>query len=183
MEPRIIELPPLVLAPNNFYLYYTEDGDITSLTNEKLSEGNYIQVSEKFVIDFLESKKDIKNFKVKISDQVSLEQKQNSIKNNYDFLIIGYSEESKLTITINNTSLNFQLNDFETTFVVKDTRTYSFAIVNQKNLNFVKKVVNFTLKDLVNGVGLDYAFDLKNELLVTKKEFDSYGIINGKKRN
>lgn len=181
MQPRVIELPPLILAPNNFYLYYTEEGDIISLTNEKLPEGSYIQVSEKFVVDFLESKKEIKNFKVKISDQVRLEQKVSDIKNNYDFLVIGYNENAKLTITVNRTNLKFKLNNFEKTFVVNDKRTYSFAIVDGKNLNFVKKIIGFTLNELVKGVKFDYKFDTKQEIIVTIKEFDSYGLIYDKK--
>jgi hypothetical protein len=181
METRIIELPPLVLSPNNFYLYYTEDGDIISLTNEKMTEGNYIQVSEKFVIDFLESKKEIRNFKVKISDQVRLEQKISDIKNNYDYYIIPYSTNAKLTVNVHNTNLKFKLNNFEKTFVVNDKRTYSFAIFDQRNLNFVKKVAKFTLNELLKGVKVDYRFDVKKELVATLKEFDSYGLVYDKK--
>lgn len=181
MESRVITLPPLVLAPNNFYLYYTETGDIISLTNEKLPEGNYIQVSEKFVIDFLESKKEIRNFKVKISDQVRLEQKFNDVKYNYDYYIIPYNANAKLTVSINKTNLKFKLNKFEKTFVVNDKRIYDFYIVDKKNINFLKKTISFTLNDLIKGVKVDYKFNTEIELISTMKEFDTYGLIYDKK--
>lgn len=181
MESRVIELPPLVLSPNNFYLYYTEEGDIVSLTNEKMEEGNYIQVSEKFVIDFLESKKEIRNFKVKISDQISLEQKVSNVKNNYDYYIIPVNSNAKLIINIHHSNLFLKIKDFEKAFVVQDNRIFNFTIVDQKNLNFVKKVFGFTLDELIKGVKVNYKFNIKKELIVTMKEFDSYGLIYDQK--
>lgn len=181
MDPRIIELPPLVLAPNHFYLYYTEEGDIISLTNEKLSEGNYIQVSEKFVIDFLESKKEIRNFKVKISDQVRLEQKLVNVRQNYDYYIIPHNLDARLTITINKSNIKFKLNNFEKTFVVNDKRIYNFYIVDKGNLNFLKKTVSLTLNNLIKGIKVEYKFNLKSDVIATMREFDSYGLVYDKK--
>jgi hypothetical protein len=177
MEYRVINLPPLVLSPNNFYLYYNEDGDILSLTNEKLSDGNYIEVSEKFVIDFLESKKEIRNFKVRISDQVKLEQKNIESKNHFNFIVIRENKNAKLLITVKPDSLIFCLQNFEKTFVINDKRHYGFAIVSDSNLNFVKKILGFTLDQLMNGITIDYRLEKGKDILITTKEFESYGII------
>lgn len=181
MEYRVIDLPPLVLSPNNFYLYYNEEGDILSLTNEKLPSGNYIEVSEKFVIDFLESKKEIRNFKVKISDQVKLEQKDIESRNYFNLVLIKENKDAKLLITIKDDSLFFCLQNFEKTFVINDKRQYGFAIAVESNLNFVKCIFGFTLDQLMDGVKIDYKFDKEKEILITTKEFESYGIVYDKK--
>jgi hypothetical protein len=180
MAYRIIELPPLTLRPNNFYLYYNEQGDILSLTNEKLSEGNYIEVSEKFVVDFVESKKEIKNFKVKISDRIQLEQKSVTVKNFYDLCVINKvsnSDSVNLLITVSKGSLTFKLNNFESSFIVNDKRIYKFFVTDSSNLNILKKSIELTLDNLKSGKKVKYNFDKNTDVIVTVKEFDSYGII------
>lgn len=181
MSHRIIDLPPLVLSPNNFYLYYNSDGDILALTNEKLDQGTYIQVSEKFVIDFVESKKEIKNFKVKVTDQVRLENKDTLVKNFYNYVILHSNPYAKCTVTISKKSLRFKINNFEKVGKINDKKNYMFAIVDKKNLSFLKQVVFFSLKELVKGVKLNYIFDNKSEVLVSSGEFESYGLVYDKK--
>lgn len=181
MNYRVIELPPLVLSPNNFYLYYNDDGDIISLTNEKLTEGNFIQVSEKFVIDFVESKKEIKNFKVKISDQVHLEQKDIIVKNNYNFVIVKDFKQAQCTIQIQKSNLKFQLHNFEKTFAVNNKKIYQFFIVKKNNLNFICKEFSCKMSQLIKGIKFPYKFDANSEIVVTSGEFESYGLFYDKK--
>lgn len=181
MRYRVIELPPLVLSPNNFYLYYNDEGDITALTNEKLEQGTYIQVSEKFVIDFVESKKEIKNFKIRVTDQVQLEHKNTFVKNFYNYLVLYSMPDAKCTVTITKKSLKFKINNFEKTGKLNDKKIYMFSIVDQQNLNFLKSTVFFSLKELVKGVKFDYKFDVKSEIIVSSGEFESYGLIYDKK--
>ena len=52
-------------APNMFYVYYDDSNNIYSITNEKKESGNFVETTEALVKDFLEGKKDYKNFKVK----------------------------------------------------------------------------------------------------------------------
>jgi hypothetical protein len=184
MKYRTIELPPLILSPNNFYLYYNDEGDILALTNEKLDDGNFIEVSEKFVIDFVESKKEIKNFKVKISDRVRLEQKKVLVRNSYDVLVVNPIHDPssvKLLITVTGTCLHLKLNNFEDSFIVNESKVFVFYVASCKNLNFLKFTFKATLRELLDGIEIVYNFDMSNEVIVTLNEFESYGLVYDKK--
>ena len=49
---------------SKFFVYYDEEGNILSITNEKKTQGQYLEVEESEVQDFLNGSKSFSQFKI-----------------------------------------------------------------------------------------------------------------------
>ena len=89
-------------APNMFYVYYDDNNNIYSITNEKKESGNFVETTEALVKDFLEGKKDYKNFKVKGSRNKQFVENTMHVKSVYkDFSVITPCETTpELAVSI-----------------------------------------------------------------------------------
>ena len=61
-----LRIPVFKAPPNIFFVYYDDEGNITDITNEKKVSGNFLEKSYKDVVEFLDGKKQLSNFQIKI---------------------------------------------------------------------------------------------------------------------
>ena len=89
-----------------FFVYHDEEGNITSITNEKRSTGEYIEAEESEISDFLNGVKDFTKFKINSlssgSKQIKLTHDSSALVYK-DFYIVSNSiENEQVIITHNN---------------------------------------------------------------------------------
>ena len=153
----------------DFFVYYDENGNIYSITNELKSSGTYVKVKESDVSDFLSGVKDFKNFKVKITGKIEekvaeinnliyTELYQITEKNGQDLQIIIDNTQSKMHIEIKNENC------------VNQTLIFYLC---KKDPNFLIQTVEFLTENKKSVFDIEQSTDL---ILLTKKVFDSYGI-------
>ena len=165
-------------APNMFYVYYDDDNNIYSITNEKKDSGNFIETTEALVKDFLEGRKDYKNFKVKGGGSKQFVENQVYVKSVYkDFSVITPCESTPdLALSIKDSKIIFKIN--------LDITGYSgnlqFFIVDKNDYNCLFETLDLNLEDiqLHGSVEKSLNYDVENIAIITKNFFNSYGIIN-----
>lgn len=180
MEDEVeLRIPIFRAPPNIYFVYYDDEGNITDITNEKKGIGNYLEKSHNDVIEFLDGKKHISNFQIKILEgQSKIFQKSRSKSIYKDLFIIEENIKAECLVKIGPKHLVIKAS----TITDNDNRTLKFFIVDSKNLNFLIKTITVSFDDLNLGKKIAFNFDIKKHKIVTKKFFNSYGIIyNGKK--
>jgi hypothetical protein len=170
-----IILEPIILPTQVFYLYYNNEGYITELLNYKKDTGNYIEVSDEFVVSFRESNKDLSNFKVEIDNSCRIIRNDNLYNQRFYFIIYETDDITDLVILIGKKELLFTLSS-NLGYNLQDSATFSFYIVSKINPNFL--LVNIPIKygDLKKGYRFKYKFDNQKEIITTVKYFNSYKI-------
>lgn len=160
-----------------FFVYYDDDGNITSITNEKKSSGEYIEADESEVQDFLNGSKDFTKFKISSlssgTKQIKLAS-DNSILVYKDFYIVNKSKGDEQVIIECNTKdfcWNIKLND------KAQLLDFSFYVCKKDNLNFLIREVKVPAKQTFS-IPFDSNLENKiNELIVlTKQVHKSYGL-------
>lgn len=165
-------------APNIFYVYYDDNYNIYSITNEKKDSGNFVETTEALVKDFLEGRKDYKNFKVKGSSNKQFVENQVHVKSVYkDFLVIMPSKTTPdLALSISDNKIIFKINS--------DISGYSgnlqFFIVNKNDYNCLFETLDLNLEDiqLHGSIEKPLNYNFENIAILTKNFFNSYGIVN-----
>lgn len=171
-----IELPLIEFPSQSFYLYYDDEGNITDLVNYKKDSGKYIEVTEDFVKEFRAGSKSITSYVIKLGNKVKLEKKLIE-KSLGSFLIINeFKGNPEIIITITSKTIKFGFSNPEVYKNMSLSQIYTFYIVENCNLNFIKAKVKISYEQLVVGYTHLHKFNKNEELIVTKKYFDSYGI-------
>lgn len=169
-----LRIPVFKAPPNIFFVYYDDEGNITDITNEKKVSGNFLEKSYKDVVEFLDGKKQLSNFQIKILEGKTKIFQKTKLKLVYKDLII-LPENSKAECVVQICSQHIELKTDAK--LDNDQRILKFFIVDTKNLNFLIKTINVSLHDLCLGKKVVFQFDVKKHRIVTKKFFSSYGII------
>ena len=165
-------------APNMFYVYYDNNNNIYSITNEKKESGNFVETTEALVKDFLEGKKDYKNFKVKGSRNKQFVENTVHVKSVYkDFSVITACETTpELAVSIKDKKIVFKINPDITGY----SGNLQFFIVDKNDYNWLFETLEVSLEDIqLHGIvekSLNYNFE--NIAILTKNFFNSYGIVN-----
>jgi len=171
-----IILPKVEFLTQVFYLYYDDNGNITDLVNYKKDTGNYIEVSEDFVIEFRSNSKSITSYNIKVGNNVKLEKKQVERNLGVYLVIPELNETTEVEILVKDNYIKFRLSNVQVYKTFNLNQMYNMYIVDSYNLNFVKETIKIMHEQLVEGYVYPYNFDKEKELIVTKKYFDSYGI-------
>lgn len=178
MEEVELRIPRFVQPPNIFYVYYDDDGNLISITNEKKQVGNYVEKLFDDVKDFLNGDKQLTNFQIKIiNGSTKISKKIESRPVYKDLIVIDDCLSADLTVMINEGVLTFKLHD--NIVSNQDNRNFKFYIVDKQNLNFLLKTCTVSFNDLKVGKRVMFKFDRYRHRIVTKKVFDTYGIIHG----
>ena len=160
-----------------FFVYHDEEGNITSITNEKRSTGEYIEAEESEISDFLNGVKDFTKFKINSlssgSKQIKLTHDSSAIVYK-DFYIVSNSiENEQVIITHNNKtkSWNIKLNDDA------QLLTFSFYVCRKDNLNFLIREVTVPPKKTFS-IPFSYVVEQQSDELIVlaKRVHESYGI-------
>lgn len=170
-----IILEPIILPTQEFYLYYNDEGYITGLLNYKKDTGNYIEVSEDFVVNFRESNKDLSNFKVEIGNNYKISRIVSTHKQGVYYKIQDTGPIADLVIVIDKKGLLFTLQD-SLEYDLKDNDSFPFYIVSKTNPNFLLANISIKYSSLKKGYRFKYKLDLENEVITTIKHFNSYSI-------
>lgn len=172
-----ITLPKVEFVPSAFYIYYNDEGNITDILNYKKKEGKYVEVSEDFINEFRSSNKDINFYTLKIDNTIKLEKKPNLIRFDSMSIVNDANSNAECLILVSKNNLNFKLLYPEVNKKINNDKQYKFYIVDSRNLNFLKDTIYLTNDQIIAGYNYAYCFDREKEIIVTKRYFDSYGII------
>lgn len=160
---------------SKFFVYYDDEGNILSITNEKQKEGQFLEVEEKEVQDFLNGSKPFTQFKIHNlttgNKGIKLATDTSSLVYT-DFCYVQSDVEGDVNVTHNSIDkcweikLNYNLSPKKMEFFICKNDDINFLIrkilVDQKN-NVVK--FESTLED-----------DIDNLTVLTKKVYSSYGL-------
>lgn len=174
MQDQIV-LPPIELPEQFFYLYYNDEGYITDLLNYKKENGNFIQVTEDFVIDFRASNKELTNFKVEIGNNFKITRIAPQNKKAVYYRILDENTISDIVITVYDKHLHFRLSP-SAVYSNDSKDIFHFYVISKSNMNFLFANIAVKYEDLLKGYDYKYIFHKDNELIVTAKYFDSYTI-------
>lgn len=160
-----------------FFVYHDEEGNITSVTNEKRSSGEYIEAEESEISDFLNGTKDFTKFKINSlssgSKQIKLAHDSSALVYK-DFYIVNNSVENEQVIITHNNKTNFwsiKLDD------EAQLLNFSFYVCKKNNLNFLIREVVVPPKRTFLIPFVHIAEQQADEIIVlTKRVHTSYGI-------
>jgi len=170
-----IELEKVEFSKQSYYLYYDDNGKITDLLNYKKEFGSYVELSEKFVVDFRSSGKSLESYTIKIGKNIRLERK--TIERGIGtFYIVSERKDADVIISVSKKALKFKLSKTLNHKIMNQDNVYKFYIVSTDNLNFLKEVIKIKHSQLIKGYKISYIFNKNNDVLITSKLFDSYGI-------
>ena len=165
-------------APNMFYVYYDDDNNIYSITNEKKTSGNFIEATESLVKDFLEGRKDYKNFKVRGGANTHFVENKIDVKSVYkDFSVITHCDTSPdLAVSIKNNKIIFKIKSEISGY----SGNLQFFIVGKNDHNCLFDTIDLDLEDiqLHGSVEKPLNYDANSIDIITKNFFNSYGIVN-----
>jgi len=165
-------------APNMFYVYYDDNHNIYSITNEKKDSGNFVETTETLVKDFLEGRKDYKNFKVKGVGNKQLVENKIYVNSVYkDFSVITPCESTpELAVSIKDSKIIFKINPDITGY----SGNLQFFIVDKNDYNCLLETFDINLEDiqLHGSVEKPLNYNFENIAIIAKNFFNSYGIVN-----
>ena len=162
-----------------YFVYYDDNGNIYTITNEKKSEGNFLEVDDFEVTDFLTGVKDFAKFKIqtlvsgkKKIEEASVVHEQLVYK---DFCLIGFDNpqpEMQIMHDTNNEKWSFSVPNGS------KVATTEYYICKSTDFNFLVRTIkvppveNYSIK-----FETDYELTLDSIILLTKKIYKSYGIV------
>jgi len=167
----------MFFKPNIWFVYYDERGNILAITNEKKPEGNFVEVSEDLVLDFLTGKKNYLNFTIKGQD-VFEERPITKVSHYKDLLVVGDDANAEFRIKVLDNQIHFVLKS-EIKDQYQHSGTLQFFIVDKHDHNFLLETMNVKMEELVSlGVILPFAYDMGKVDIITRSFFNSYGIVD-----
>jgi hypothetical protein len=169
----------------NMYVYYNDYGNITSISNVKQTDAEFLEVPEVKLVDFLSGKKDFSRYKIdyfkfnreNTKQEVDIDTSQNLI-----YIVPVVSDYSKdVTIVFNKQELSwsFILSDNAKNTVSQYSldKVYSFYVTKNKDPQFLLDSIHVTGIDLLNNMSIPSTAGLTTMSLVTSRHFKSYGLL------
>ena len=167
------------------YVYYNDYGNITSISNVKQTDIEYLEVPETKLVDFLSGKKDFSRYKIdyfkfnreNTKSEIDVDTSQNLI-----YIIPLVSDYSKdITIVFNKQELSwsFVLSDNAKNIVSQYSldKVYSFYVTKNKDPQFLLDSIHVTGTGLLDNVSMPVSAGLTSISLVTSRHFKSYGLL------
>lgn len=162
---------------SKFFVYHDKQGNITSITNEKKSSGDFILAAESEISDFLNGSKDFTKFKIqslasgpksiKLSDE-------SSVLIYKDFYILGESKGNEQVI------LNHNAQKQQWNVLINESNNFmdfSFYICKKDNLNFLLREIKVPAKKTFSvEFILDCERNIEDIVVLAKNVYKSYGI-------
>lgn len=162
---------------SKFFIYYDNDGNITSVTNEKKAEGAYLETDESEITDFLNGSKDFTKFKISSLSSGTKQIKLSTEPTNLvykDFFIVDKSN-GKEQITITH---NLKTNSWNLVVNSEELFNFTFYICKNDNLNFLVRKIDIPAKKVFTVPFIDSLEYKVNEILVLANiSYKSYGLI------
>jgi hypothetical protein len=174
---NFFDLSAIKLPEIKFYLYYDNNGNIIELLNYKKDSSNYVEVSEEFVTEFRESGKELHSYTLKIDDRPKVVKRLENIQIGQLFKVLTTDPNADFLICIHNSRIIFKIKNFDFYSNLAENFKHFFFIVDKNNLHFLKRTVIINHKDLEQGYEVDHFFDFNKEILLTRKYFESYGLV------
>lgn len=178
--------------PNLYYVYFTEQGSIDAITNEKRSSSphSFIEVEYKRVERFLVGKENFIDYIVSLVDKDTpvLVKKTEDAGANTNLLvnIDKCSTDNTLNVEWNTTTKSWVFyiaEEYKSQF--KDLGLSSqllFFVTLRSNSNFLVNSISIDMKDLINSKSITVPWkskaeeNISNISVSTRRFFDSYGI-------
>jgi len=177
---------------NVYYVYFEENGDISSVSNEK-KEGkmNFLEFDYQDVEQFITGTESIINYRLSLMDKDTpalVEKGQHLFDSNKSiFTPIDLKDTGTLMITWNHKDCQWE---FSLDEEYKDrlrslglTTTLLFFIALDKNVNFLIRTIKVDMRQLTSTPKVIVPFhhdserDLNTISVSSKKFFDSYGLV------
>lgn len=175
-----------------YYVYFEENGDISSISNErKTDRSNFLEFEHSEVEQFLTGKENYLQYKLSLMDKDTpalIKKSEYEYYTKSVFTPIDYpsDSETKLRVVWNGTdsTWEFSLSDDykERLRRLGLTTKLMFFVSLDKNVNFVIRTILVDMHQLVYNSKVVVPFAIKEEnekkliALSTKKFFDSYGL-------
>lgn len=169
----------------NMYVYYNDYGNITSISNVKQTDAEYLEVPEVKLIDFLSGKKDFSRYKIdyfkfnreNTKHEVDVDTSQNLI---YMVPVVtDYSKDVTIVLNKQELSWSFVLSNNAKTTVSQYSldKVYSFYVTKNKDPQFLLDSIHVTGTEMLNNVSIPSIVGLTTMSLVTSRHFKSYGLL------
>lgn len=160
-----------------FFVYHDEEGNITSITNEKRPTGEFIEADESEIVDFLNGSKDFTKFKIQSltsgTKKIKLASDTSSLVYK-DFYVVSKSD-GKEQVIIEHNSKNFCWN-----IRLSDSAQlldFNFYVCRKDNLNFLIREIKVPAKKTFSILFETNIEEQVNDFIIlTKKIHKSYGI-------
>lgn len=179
---------------NAYYVYFEENGDISSVSNEK-KEGrtNFLEFDYSDVEQFITGTENIINYRLSLMDKDTpalVEKSQNLFDSNKSIFTpieVKDTANSTLTIVWNYKDSQWEFN-LEPTYKDKLrtlglNTTLSFFIALDRNVNFLVRTIRIDMRELTTTptVVVPFLTDAERDLTTisvsSKRFFDSYGLV------
>lgn len=175
--------------PTKFYVYYRTDGTIFSISNKNTDEGDYLEVDEYKVIDFLKGKKDYSRYRIEHFKQDKLPEKIDEIhlKNNILYQVPFAENVSNKEVVITHKTTdkcwNLSLTDTGKKEIIKMNleSLFPFYITKKDDPHYLISSIKVSGNDLYAGISVDFSStkeqDYNNISVFVPKNFNSYGLV------
>lgn len=178
---------------NVYYVYFEENGDISSVSNEK-KEGrtNFLEFDYRDVEQFITGTESIINYRLSLMDKDTpalVEKGQHLFDSNKSIFTPIEVKDSNSTLTIVWNHYNSQW-EFELETSYRDklrtlglNTTLSFFIALDRNVNFLVRTIKIDMRQLTTTPKVVVPFtteaerDLSTISISSKRFFDSYGLV------
>lgn len=162
---------------SKFFVYHDKQGNITSITNEKKSSGDFILAKESEIFDFLNGSKDFTKFKIQSLESGSKSIKlsdESSILIYKDFYILGESKGNEQVI------INYSNQKKQWKVLINETNNFidfSFYICKKDNLNFLLREIKVpAAKTFSVEFILECEKNIEDITVLAKNVYKSYGL-------
>ena len=138
--------PTLYVGPTEMINIPIPSGIDETITNEKKDSGNFVETTETLVKDFLEGRKDYKNFKVKGVGNKQLVENKIYVNSVYkDFSVITPCESTpELAVSIKDSKIIFKIKPDITGY----SGNLQFFIVDKNDYNWLFETLDVNLDDI-----------------------------------
>jgi hypothetical protein len=177
---------PYVIPP--FFVYYSDDGEIFSISSEKDDSLNYVQVTSKQVDDFITGKRDYKRYKVDYFKEgntyVIKTETEKPVTHLLLIVPIVENEEKNLIIVHDskNKCWDFVLNEGGRN-LLKNTNSetvYRFYITKYSDPHFLLTSILVKASELLTGFSAPFTIDdesnINNISVAVANHFESCGV-------
>jgi hypothetical protein len=160
-----------------YFVYYDEQGSITSITNEKRPTGDFLEVEEVEVLDFLNGSKDFTQFKITSlssgSKQIKLAQQTSQLIYKDFYTLATANGDEQVIVNHNSKKSSWDI-------TVKDNAVeFNLYVCKKNNLNFLIRTIIVPAKNMCSiPFEMQEENNINNLMVLTKKIYKSYGIKN-----